>query len=364
VHATGQCGVIEVTAFIQLNEIERTNPEEAEQNRKSWNGLRDNFVAYSKAMTPAKTDSKLTENVLQAFDDLNGQEYRGYRPAHAKGVLVTGRFTPSAQAAAFTKAPHAVHPHTPVTVRFSDTTGVPNIPDTDPNAAPRGMAIRFHLAEHVHTDIIAHSVNAFPVRTPDEFLEFLHAVHASGPGTPHPMPIESFLATHPAALAFVQAPKPLPASFFKDSFFAISAYRFTNAGGVSRYGRYRIIPDGAGEYLGADAAARTTADFLFDDIAAKLGNGPVKMRIMVQVAAQNDVTNDATVQWPADRSMLEFGVVEMMSVLPNNEAEQRHIIFDPIPRVDGIEPSDDPLLNFRADLYLMSGRRRRAHGPK
>ena len=35
-------------------------------------------------------------------------------------------------------------------------------------------------------------------------------------------------------------------------------------------------------------------------------------------------------------------------------------IFDPIPRADGIEPSADPLLEVRADVYLMSGRRRRA----
>jgi hypothetical protein len=26
---------------------------------------------------------------------------------------------------------------------------------------------------------------------------------------------------------------------------------------------------------------------------------------------------------------------------PNNDAEQRHIIFDPIPRADGIDPSGD-----------------------
>ena len=52
-----------------------------------------------------------------------------------------------------------------------------------------------------------------------------------------------------------------------------------------------------------------------------------------------------------------------MSELSNNDGEQQHIIFDPIPRVDGIEPSDDPLLDPRATVYLMSGRRRRADGP-
>jgi catalase len=41
-------------------------------------------------------------------------------------------------------------------------------------------------------------------------------------------------------------------------------------------------------------------------------------------------------------------------------AEQKRIIFDPIPRVDGIDPSADPLLELRAAIYLLSGRRRRA----
>ncbi len=44
----------------------------------------------------------------------------------------------------------------------------------------------------------------------------------------------------------------------------------------------------------------------------------------------------------------------------DNAAEQKQIIFDPIPRVDGIEPSDDPLLELRAAVYLLSGRRRRS----
>jgi len=46
-------------------------------------------------------------------------------------------------------------------------------------------------------------------------------------------------------------------------------------------------------------------------------------------------------------------------VVSDSEAQQRQIIFDPIPRVDGIEPSADPLLELRAAVYLLSGRRRR-----
>jgi hypothetical protein len=42
----------------------------------------------------------------------------------------------------------------------------------------------------------------------------------------------------------------------------------------------------------------------------------------------------------------------------------QRIIFDPIPRVDGIEPSADPLLEFRAAIYLLSGRERRVATPQ
>jgi catalase len=47
-------------------------------------------------------------------------------------------------------------------------------------------------------------------------------------------------------------------------------------------------------------------------------------------------------------------------VVPDTVAQQKHIIFDPIPRVDGIAASADPLLELRAAVYLISGRRRRA----
>jgi len=44
----------------------------------------------------------------------------------------------------------------------------------------------------------------------------------------------------------------------------------------------------------------------------------------------------------------------------NDAHEQQRTIFDPVPRVDGIEPSNDPLLELRAVVCLISGRRRRA----
>lgn len=317
---------------------------------------------------PLPTDEKelaLGKDLLQAFDTVDGGHHPGFRAAHAKGALLTGAFVPTSEAASLTRAPHITRASTPVSVRFSDFAGIPNIPDNHPEgASPRGFAVRFHLAEHSHTDIVSHSANTFPSRTAEEFLEFLHAVAASGPDVPHPNPIEAFLGSHPAALAFVQLPKPFPTSFAREHFFAVSAFKFTNADGAVSYGRYRIVPDLGTEYLDADAAAAKGPNYLFDELKERIAAGPIKFQIFVQLGQEGDVTNDATAQWPEDRKQLKLGEITLDALAPNNEAEQRQIIFDPVPRVDGIETAGDPLFEPRATIYLMSGRRRRSEQPQ
>src|ERR1039458_691505 len=310
---------------------------------------------------PLPSDEKLIQlanDLVQQFDAIFGL-HPGLRPAHAKGVLLTGTFSPSPEAAFLTRAPHASRESTPVTVRFSDSTGLPLIPDNDPNANPRGLAIRFHLADRLPTALIAHSTDGFPTRTGQEFLEFLRAAAASDPSTPSPSPIEVFLGTHPAALAFVQAPKPSPASFAKEAYFGVTALRFINQTGAVLHGRYRITPEAGIEHLDVAAAKGKDASYLFDELAHRVAAGPIRLQIGVQIAGERDIVDDATVHWPEDRALIPFGAVTLNAQAPGNEAQQKHIIFDPIPRVDGIEPSDDPLLELRAAVYLLSGRRRR-----
>jgi catalase len=311
---------------------------------------------------PLPTDEKLlalSENILKQFDTIFGLN-PGFRPVHAKGLMLSGSFTPSKSAVELTRAPHITRPSTPVFVRFSDSTGVPLIPDTDPNASPRGIAIRFQLAEHVHTDIVAHSTNGFPTHTGDEFLEFLRALASSDPANLKGSPLEAFLGSHPAALAFVQAPKPNPSSFARESYFGVAAMRFTNQQGKSRYGRYRILPAAGNDHLDDAAAKAKSPNYLFDELSQRVAAGPISFRIVVQIAEDGDTVDNATNHWPETRPLQDFGTLALTSVVPDNAAEQKQIIFDPIPRLDGIEPSDDPLLELRAAIYLISGRRRRS----
>ena len=83
-----------------------------------------------------------------------------------------------------------------------------------------------------------------------------------------------------------------------------------------------------------------------------------RTREKVQIANPGDTVDAATAHWPVDRQVIHFGTIALTATAPDNEAHRR-IIFDPVPRVDGIEPFGDPLLELRAAIYLLSGRRRR-----
>src|SRR5215468_2277800 len=250
----------------------------------------------------------LAQQLLEAFDQLQGL-HSGFRPAHAKGLMCSGTFVPSAEAAKLTRAPHANNPSSPVTVRYSDSTGLPNIPDNDPHSSPKGIAIRFHLGDHLHTDIIAHSFDGFPVRTGEEFLEFLRAAAAFGAGQPEAL--GAFLAAHPHAQRFVDTPKPIPTSFAREAFFAGTAFTFTNADGVRRHGRFRIRPEEGAEYLSDEQAAAKSADFLFEEIGPRLERGPVRLGVFVQLAGDGDDVTDSSVPWPEGREEVPFGTITL-----------------------------------------------------
>jgi catalase len=310
---------------------------------------------------PLPTDQSivsLSERLIAQFDTIFGV-HPGFRPAHARGLLLKGTFIPTNDASTLSSAPHFHQSSTPITVRFSNSTGIPLLPDTDPNANPRGFAVRFNLGPRIHTDIVAHSTPAFPTRTGDEFLEFLNALASSAQSTASPTPIEAFLASHPAALAFVKTPKPSPSSFAREAYFGLTAFKFINSEGTARFGRFLILPDAGVDHLDNDALKGKSDSFLFDELTQRVNSGPITFQLYAQIANDQDVVDDVTVHWPEDRPRVHIGTLTLTEIIADNNKEQQHIIFDPIPRVQGIEASDDPLLEVRAATYLISGRRRR-----
>jgi catalase len=302
----------------------------------------------------------VTEQLVDTMTKLAHGPYKGFRANHAKGIMAEGTFTPSAEAAGISKAPHLQSAASPVLVRFSNATGVPTIPDADGNAVPKGMAIRFTLPDGGNTDIVAISVNGFPAATPEDFLGLLNAVAASGPDVASPKPVETFLGAHPAALKFVSTPKPAPVSFATQPFFGVNAFAFTNAQGETRYGRYRIVPLAGAQFLSAEDGAKQTPNYLMEELPGRLGKEEAKYRLVLQLAEPGDAVDDPTAVWPEERKQVELGVLTLKTAIANSREAERTLMFNPLILPEGIAPSNDPILLARPGAYAVSYGRRLA----
>lgn len=309
--------------------------------------------AAETAATPS-----VAEQTVNTLEKLAGGPHAGFRANHAKGVLAKGSFVASADAKTLSKASHLQGATVPVIVRFSNATGVPNLPDANPNASPHGIAIRFQLPGGASTDIVSISYDGFPTATPEDFLGLLDAIAASGPDAKKPTPIEGFLGSHPAAKAFATAPKPAPVSYATLPFFGVNAFKFTNAAGASVHTRYRIVPVAGDQRLSDADAAKTAPNYLADELAARLAKGLVSYEIRVQIANSGDDVNDPTKVWDNRHREVTLGTVTLDALLPDGAKAEKTLFFNPLLLVDGIAPSADPILLARPGAYGVSVGRR------
>ncbi len=275
------------------------------------------------------------------------------RAVHAKGILLEGTFTPSPAARGLSKAAIFAGGSLPVTARFSDFTGIPDIPDTDGNANPRGFAVKIGAKNGSTVDIVAHSFNGFPVATSDEFAVFLRAVAASGPGVAHPTPIEQFLGTHPIAKSFLTTQKPPPMSYATTAYFGVNSLRFTNAHGGAAYVRYRFVPRAGEHHLSPEELKAKGPNYLLEEIAQRLAKGPIAFDWYAQIASRGDAIEDPSIAWPQNRRLVKLGTITIGKVAADQDMLDKKTIFLPGQLHDGIAPAD-PMLTFRDEAYPIS----------
>ena len=275
------------------------------------------------------------------------------RAVHAKGIILKGTFFPEPEAAKVSKALHFSGSASDVTFRFSDFTGIPDIPDTLGAANPRGLAIKFHLSDGSSTDIVSHSFDGFPVATTDEFREFLLAISKSGPEVAHPSPLEQFLSNHPIAKSFVSNQKKPSISYSTLNYYGVNTFRFTNDAGVTKLIRYQFIPVQGEQFLTSDQMKSADGDYLSKEIVKRLKKGPVKYRMYAQLSEDGDKTLDPSVAWPKSRKKILLGILTINRLSENTLREDKGLLFNPGNLPPGIDIADQMLLD-RMKSYPVS----------
>lgn len=304
----------------------------------------------------AQDASPTAEQTIAAMTKIFG-DHPGKRSNHAKGVVVEGSFTPSKEAATLSKASVFSGAAVPVTVRFSDATGLPQIPDGAPEANPHGLSIKFKPADGAEMDVVTNSLKFFPVATGEEFRDLLVAITRSGPDAQKPSPVEQFMAAHPAAPRALATART-PSSFGRQTYNGVNAFVLIDAAGKRTPFRYRIVPVAGEEILSADDAKAKGPNYLVEEMPASLAKAPVSFRVLAQIAQPGDATKDATIPWPEDRRLVDLGTLTVTKAVPDSETAEKALLFMPNNLPDGVEVSDDPLIDARVQAYAISFGRR------
>jgi catalase len=279
------------------------------------------------------------------------------RTVHAKGVLMNGAFMPTVEARSLCAATLFQGAIEHILVRFSDFGGIPDIPDTDPNANPRGFAVKFCLPDGSFTDAIGHSFNGFPTATSDEFAVLIGAIAASGPDAAKPTALDKFLASHPRAAEFLTKQKPAPVSWATLTYFGVNSFRFIDAAGKGTFVRYRFVPQAGEQLLDAKGIAARGPNYLAEEIAARVGQGPIMFDWLAQLAQPSDIIDDPSIAWPEDRKLVKLGSISIVRVTFDQELNDRSTVFAPGNLPKGIEPAD-PMVAVRDATYAISYRER------
>ncbi|MDQ1568038.1 MAG: catalase [Actinomycetota bacterium] len=326
--------------------------------------------------------NRLVDAVLRDFPG----HVEGTRPAHSKGIGVRGYFQPTEVAGDYCSAEH-FRSRVPVTVRFSNSTGLMSVPDGAPDV--RGMAVKFHLSGGAETDLIAITVPVFPAGSVEDSLSFLAAAvpapvrpvsplrrlirdltlrlplptPAEGETTSSAMGVFRFGVSHPQAEAGVLAlfGAITPTSYARAAYHAIHAFRITAADGTVRSVRFHWEPV-AGVRPVAEEDRPLADDYLQGEIDERLTGGPIEFVLRIQVAEIGDDTSDPTKPWPWRRRLVDMGRLCLSALVEDQIADCERLSFNPTRLVDGIAASDDEVLAARGRAYQASWERRVGSG--
>jgi catalase len=307
---------------------------------------------------------------------------------HAIGIGATGYFIASDVARDYCVAAHFRGDRIPVTVRFSNGSG--SAVEHDGWSDVRGMATRFHIPREAATDretatdLIAMTLPEFFTPTPETFLDFAIAakpapVKAESPWrkildmlqltepSPNPYPGQE---TSPAPgaigyadrnarsqLAVMQAADiGAPVSYARIPYHAVHAFVIRAPDGVRRWVRFVWRP--VAGVLNTPTKEEPIDEYLKRELRKRIAREPARFTLMMTIAETGDDVNDPSRPWPPHRIRVVMGELTLDKVAEDQIADCEKVSFNPLLLIDGVEPSDDPVLRVRREAYQISSKRR------
>ena len=299
------------------------------------------------------------QRLTNAIETSNGQIYRGFRRAHAKGVCVAGYFEGNGQGVPLSSARLFAAARTSFVGRLSVGGGSPY--GLDSKARVRSMALELNSDDGQQWRM---AMNSFPFFGVSSVQAFYDQTRANAPdpatGKPDPAKQAAFAQANPEFVRFATWAKTAPwsTSWANTTYNGVDTFRFINGSGQTHNVRWSMQPQTTFAAMTPEQRAAADGNFLSEDLDQRLAQGPLRWDMVVTLAQPGDSIVDPSKSWPEDRQHVTVGTVVIESSTPQTTGACRDINYDPLVLPTGVQGSDDPILAARSAVYSVSFNRR------
>ncbi len=327
--------------------------------------------------------------MLDAFKADAPGHVPGTRWAHTHGLGVLGHFVASDVARDYCIADHFQGHAVPATIRVSNGSSDPVRHDEQPDT--RGLAVKFRARDDTEHDLLSMTLPVFGAKTREEFLQLSKAfvpepvsatpwftAHILDPlllrQAPPPAPpgvttsggagLAQYAGSHQFDRAFVIAAgtAQVPASWARTAYHAVHTFVALAPDGVRRPVRFSWQPVDGVFPVPTDELPGLATTFLTAEMRARLAHAAARFTLRMTIGDPGDAVNDPSQPWPVTRRCITMGTLYLDEIAESRGVDVDRLSFNPMRLPHGIEPSDDPILQARGEIYQLGCAERRGVG--
>ncbi len=303
------------------------------------------FLLGSQGLVANADDSALA--TVDSFEKLFGVT-EGKRRNHTKGFCFDAVLIPDVSVMQQYSNSSLFSGESAVIGRLSHKGG--NHMAADDKAAEYGMGLSFALPSGETHLMSMNTLDFFPVATPEAFAQLMRA-KAQGSAAVKAFKQKSTDLQRFKAHGATKSKRLVP--YEGSTYNSLNSFYLVNADGVKTAVRWSFEP-----VVQQAVVMEPKQDFFFDNMQKNLADHGVTWNMVVTLANDGDVIDNAALPWKGKHKKLLAAKLKVVSISSEQQGQCETINYDPLVLSQGFAPSADPLLQARRNSYAISFGRR------
>ena len=223
--------------------------------------------------------------------------------------------------------------------------GGKNVP-ADSKPAHYGMSLSISGPSNSLHLMSMNTEDFFPVATPEEFIALLRAKATSKAAT------KAFKAGNADLQRYAahHSKKPKVLTPYEGTTYnSVNSFYLVTKEGAKTAIRWSFVPAS-----NQSIVLEPAQDFFYQNMQKNLNDHEIVWDMVVTIANQDDVVDNASLPWTGPHKQITAAKLKVASISTEQQGQCDDINYDPMVVAAGFEPSNDPLLQARRDIYAVA----------